>query len=147
MLAEGARQYARDLGDVRKVVRGPAGDQLLQRHRPELRMFPAELELRAGHIQAVELLDVREAKPRELPDQCVRSPSAIPPEAFFTIEGRKASAAVEDAVDPRHPVGDLRIAEVAQHFGTGPGAFGFAPCKRFARRGRDQSLDDPRSLE
>src|SRR5437763_13785884 len=48
--ADVSHEHARDLRDVRQIVRHPAGQQLVQRHRAELGMDPGAPEV--GRTQA-----------------------------------------------------------------------------------------------
>ena len=112
MLPERAGQDARDLGYVGHVVRRPAGQQLFERHRAELRVFAHQTEMRRRQLQRVELVQVRAAELTELANQRFGGLAAITGESSLTIVRREAAAARKDALDSRHPVGDLAIGQM-----------------------------------
>ena len=66
------------------------------------------------------------------PTSASARPAAIAREAAFAIERHEPSAARQDALDARHPVGDLAVGEMAEHLDDVPGAVGLAPGR--ARR-------------
>src|SRR5215510_7796230 len=97
---ERSREQARELRDVRHVVRGPARQELGEGDRTELGMLAGEPQVRRRQVQVRELLEVRAPQLSEFPDERLRRPPTIAEQPAFAIERREAPSPRQDFFDP-----------------------------------------------
>jgi hypothetical protein len=96
--ADTADHRAGDLRDVREVVRGPAGEQLRERHRSEIRVTARAPEIFLSEIERVEPREVLAAEPLEFGEKIARAPARIDDEARLAIERRERLASPADRI-------------------------------------------------
>src|SRR3954468_1931940 len=131
---------------MRKIVRRPARKQLTQRDAAELRMLACLLEIGGRQAHGIERLEVPAAQLPELADERGRGPSVVAQEPAFAIKWREPATAGTDLLDARHPVGDLAIREMRQHFDAVPRARAIAKRERVFGGAGDQRFNRARRL-
>src|SRR5690349_1719955 len=116
-LAVLVHHHARDLVQVREIVRGPGRQQLRQRHRPERRMTPAALQVLRRQFHGAQLREVLLAHAGKFIEQLGQSFSLDGALVAHTIERREhlLFAVLKQGARARQPVGEVRVNEMTNH--------------------------------
>ena len=109
------RHHARDLGEVSQVVYDPTRQQLPQRHTPQARVLPREVELPCGKPPGTEEIQIRSPQPSELGQERRQGPAGVArpvAETVVWLEAEIGSLRKDDA-GPWDPVGFFPVDQMS----------------------------------
>jgi putative YphP/YqiW family bacilliredoxin len=116
-------EHARNLGDVIEVVRNPGREQLAKRHRTQLRMPPAAIEIGTGEVERLKRVEIRLTQRGELVEEIGQRWSGGRRklrEPVERVEGARV-AILQDDLHARHPVRLFPVNQVTDDVERAPG--------------------------